>query len=108
MCAQLCAHETKSYFHKGLKGNWHSQLPALARLDLRLMLIKEVADAELEDSMRTLGTLSSLRAFALEVGPTRGLLRHLRLPPGLTVNSLCQPKINNIRMEAGFCPSLET
>ena len=88
--------------------NWCSQLPALARLDLRLTLTRDVPDAELEDTMRTLGTLSSLRAFVLEAGPTRGLLRHLRLPPGLTVNGLCQPKRKNRRIGICFGQNLET
>lgn len=66
------------------------KLPALARLDLRLTLIAEIPDPELRATMETLATLTTLCSFALEAGPTQGLLRHLRLPPGLTATTFIQ------------------
>jgi hypothetical protein len=68
------------------------KLPALARLDLRLTLVNDIPDPELAAMLGRLGGMGSLRSFALEAGPTQGMLRHLQLPRGLTATTFLQLK----------------
>jgi len=40
--------------------------------------VNDIPDPELAAMLGRLGGMASLRSFALEAGPTQGLLRHLK------------------------------
>lgn len=63
-----------------------AQLPSLKRLDLELQLPRELLGSELRElvaNCRPPPLPRGLTALSLVAGPMHGLLRHLRLPPGL-------------------------